>query len=141
MSTTVIQQLLGQHTRQDQDWPVPQRPRCSFPVQIFEMRHNDCMTPSSRLGICILVFLLMVVSSVSGQTPPSTHPTERPAPPTRDPHTPGYVAAKELADGANPPANADGNFIIGPTHQVPPETATQGDVPKGTVIEFMMNSS
>ena len=40
----------------------------------------------------------------------------RPTPPTRDPHTPGYVAAKELPDGAVPPADVDGNFIIGPTH-------------------------
>ena len=37
----------------------------------------------------------------------------RPQPPTRDPHTPGYVTAKELPDGTLPPANADGNFIIG----------------------------
>ncbi len=41
---------------------------------------------------------------------------QRPGPPTRDPHTPGYVTAKELPDGTNPPANADGNFILGPTH-------------------------
>ena len=33
----------------------------------------------------------------SAQTPP---PAARPAPPTRDPNTPGYVAAKELPDGA-----------------------------------------
>ena len=43
-------------------------------------------------------------------------PPARPTPPTRDPHTPGYVTAKELPDGAVPPADADGNFIIGPTH-------------------------
>src|SRR5271168_1723090 len=63
------------------------------------------------------------------------------APPTRDPHTPGYVAAKELPDGANPPANVDGNFILGPTHETSSEMAAQGDVPKGTVIEFTMNSA
>jgi enterochelin esterase-like enzyme len=106
------------------------------------MRQNDCMTPSPRgLGICLLVFLLMVVSSVSGQTPPAAQATVRPASPTRDPHTVGYVAAKELPDGANPPANVDGNFIIGPTHEAPTATAPQGDIPKGTVIEFTMKSS
>ena len=42
-------------------------------------------------------------------------------PPTRDPHSPGYVAAKELPDGANAPADADGNFILGPTHHPAPE--------------------
>ena len=36
--------------------------------------------------------------------------------PTRDPHTPGYVKAKELPDGDSPSPKADGNFIIGPTH-------------------------
>ncbi len=41
----------------------------------------------------------------------------RPAPPARDPNTPGYVQAKELPDGSVPPADADGNFIIGPTHK------------------------
>src|SRR6185369_13895210 len=39
--------------------------------------------------------------------------TPRPTPPTRDPHTPGYVKAKELPDGANAPAKEDGNFILG----------------------------
>jgi iron(III)-enterobactin esterase len=64
----------------------------------------------------------------------------RPTPPTRDPHTPGYVTAKELSDGTNPPANADGNFIIGPTHNPAPEMSVQ-DVPQGSVFEFTMNSA
>jgi iron(III)-enterobactin esterase len=76
-----------------------------------------------------------------GQTAPAAQHTERPTPPTRDSHTAGYVEAKELPDGANPPANADGNFIIGPTYWAPPETAAQGGIPKGTVIEFTMKSS
>jgi len=61
--------------------------------------------------------------------------------PTRDPHTPEFVAAKELPDGANPPVNADGNFILGPTHKPAPETTTQPGIPQGKVIEFVMNSS
>ena len=65
----------------------------------------------------------------------------RPTPPTRDPHTPGYVMATELPDGASPPADADGNFIIGPTHNPAPEMAVQDNVPHGTVYNFMMNSS
>jgi enterochelin esterase family protein len=72
--------------------------------------------------------------------PPAQHP-DRAAPPTRDPNTPGYVTAKELPDGANPPANADGNFIIGPTHNAAPEMSSRADAPKGTVIEFTMKSS
>jgi predicted alpha/beta superfamily hydrolase len=65
----------------------------------------------------------------------------RPAPVTRDPNTPGYVAATELPDGANPPANADGNFIIGPTHEFPLDARANNVVPHGAVIEFTMNSS
>jgi enterochelin esterase-like enzyme len=75
------------------------------------------------------------------QTPPS--PPARPkrqAPPTRDPPTPGYVTAKELPDGAVPPADTEGNFIIGPTHQRAPEMAAQEDVPKGQVYDFVMRS-
>jgi iron(III)-enterobactin esterase len=64
----------------------------------------------------------------------------RPTPPTRDPHTPGYVAAKELPDGTVPPPNADGNFIIGPTHKPAPEIASGEATPNGTVVEFTMNS-
>lgn len=65
----------------------------------------------------------------------------RPRPPTRDPHTTGFVKAKELPDGAVPPANVDGNFIIGPTHAPAPEMAVREGVPKGTVYEFTMQSS
>ena len=65
----------------------------------------------------------------------------RPIPPTRDPHTPGYVQAKELPDGATPPANQDGNFILGPTHNPAPEMTVQENVPKGKVYEFVMEST
>jgi len=64
----------------------------------------------------------------------------RPVPPTRDPNTPGYVKAKELPDGAVPPVNVDGNFIIGPTHNPAPEMTVQEAVPQGTVHEFTMES-
>ena len=65
---------------------------------------------------------------------------DRPTPPTRDPHTPGYVKATELPDGAVPPADADGNFIIGPTHNISPDVAADGKIVNGTVFEFTMNS-
>lgn len=61
--------------------------------------------------------------------------------PTRDPHAPGYVAAKELPDGAVPPADVDGNFIIGPTHTPAPETVAREGVPRGTVYTFTMSSA
>ena len=68
-------------------------------------------------------------------------PATRPVPPTRDPNTPGYVQAKELPDGAVPPADADGNFIIGPTHNPAPEMTVQEGVPQGTVSTFTMSSA
>jgi enterochelin esterase family protein len=103
---------------------------------------NDQMTLVPRsLGIPVLISLIAVLNPVSGQSPPSAQRTERPTPPTRNPHSPGYVTAKELPDGANPPANTDGNFIIGPAPDVPPETSVQDGTPRGTVIEFILNSS
>jgi iron(III)-enterobactin esterase len=65
----------------------------------------------------------------------------RPTPPTHDPHTPGFVAAKELPDGTVPPADAEGNFILGPTHQPAPEMTLQTNVPHGAVIEFTLSSA
>jgi enterochelin esterase-like enzyme len=64
----------------------------------------------------------------------------RPTPPARDPHTPGYVEAKELPDGEVPPADAEGNFILGPTHNPAPEMTVADGVPRGKVIEFVMRS-
>jgi iron(III)-enterobactin esterase len=65
----------------------------------------------------------------------------RPAPPTRDPNTPGYVTAKELPDGLNPPVNADGTFVIGPTHNPAPAMSVHEGVPQGAVYVFTMNSA
>jgi len=60
--------------------------------------------------------------------------------PTRDPHTPGYVSATELPDGANPSPYSNGNFIIGPTHNPARESVIQGNVPQGTIYRFTMDS-
>ena len=107
------------------------------------MLHNDTMNriPHS-LSICLLIGLVAVFHPVSGQSAAPGQHTERPAPPTRDPGTPGYVAAKELPDGSNPPWNVDGNFILGPSHDVPADEGVRGSmIPKGNVIEFTMKSS
>ncbi len=64
----------------------------------------------------------------------------RPTPPTRDPHSPGFVAAKELPDGANAPRDADGNFIIGPSHNRAPEMTVRKGVPQGEVFNLTMRS-
>jgi hypothetical protein len=89
--------------------------------------------------------VIAVAGSGFGQSVPSAQSsvphTDRPVPPTRDPNSPGYVAAKELPDGSVPPPNADGNFIIGPTHNPAPELSAQSDRINGSVIEFTMSSA
>ena len=85
-----------------------------------------------------------VGAAPAAATPPAqaAAPGPRPpTPPTRDPNTPGYVTAKELPDGAVPPPDADGNFIIGPTHNPAPEMVVQEGVPQGTVYNFTMSSA
>jgi iron(III)-enterobactin esterase len=96
------------------------------------------------LSIAFLISLITDVKPAMAQAPTaSTEPTRppRPTPPMRDPNAPGYVAAKDLPDGALPPANADGNFILGPTHNPAPEMTAQEGVPQGTVFEFTMESA
>jgi enterochelin esterase-like enzyme len=106
-----------------------------------------------------LLNIATIISLTAGTSPaiaqaPSTPPApqqssapkvtfmpSRPTPPTRDPHTPGYVKANELPDGANAPANADGNYILGPTHTPAPEMSSQEGVLQGSIIEFTMNSA
>jgi enterochelin esterase-like enzyme len=71
----------------------------------------------------------------------TVQPPARPTPPTRDPSTPGYVTARELPDGAVPPADADGNFVVGPTHTPAPETTVNDGVPQGAVCNLTMSSA
>ena len=89
-----------------------------------------------------IFFLLGACAALApAQTPSAPVPSAHPKPPVRDPLNPGYVAARALPDGATPPATADGNFILGPTHNPAPEISAQPDVPRGTVIEFTMDST
>lgn len=100
------------------------------------------------LSTALLITLVTCLEMVSAQAPPAAQTTPaatgrppRPPAPTRDPHTPGYVEAKELPDGEVPPASADGNFIIGPTHKPAPEATVQDGVPHGTIYNFTMESA
>ena len=60
--------------------------------------------------------------------------------PTRDPHSPNYPPAKDLADGVPVPVNANGNFILGPHHTPASEAAVRSDVAKGRLVSFTMTS-
>ncbi len=107
--------------------PASSQP-CRHPCRHTSLVERARATRLPGLLWCVLPLLL------AAQAP-------RPTPPTRDPHTPGYVTAKELPDGANAPANADGNFILGPTHNPAPEMTAQEGVPQGTVFNFTMESA
>ncbi len=65
----------------------------------------------------------------------------RRGPPARDPSSPGYVEAKELPDGAVPPANVDGNFILGPTHTRAADSEVHPGVPQGAIFNLTMKSA
>jgi iron(III)-enterobactin esterase len=94
-----------------------------------------------------LISMACLIGVMAGFNPANSQPPQaparpaRPTPPTRDPHTPGYVTATELPDGANAPADADGNFILGPTHNPASEMTVKEDVPHGAVYTFTMQSS
>ena len=92
--------------------------------------------------------LMMICTSAAIAQPAATAPAGagraggRPPAPVRDPLAPGYVKATELPDGAVPPVEADGNFIIGPTHTPAPEMSQiQDAAAKGTIYRFTMRSS
>ncbi len=74
------------------------------------------------------------------EVPPAAPRLPRPVAPVRDPHTPGYVTATELPDGAVPDQKQNGNFILGPTHTPAPELADPNRALDGTVVEFTLNS-
>jgi enterochelin esterase-like enzyme len=100
------------------------------------------MTSRHALKFATSALFFTAVSIASAQASPATpaQPQTRPTPPTRDPHTPGYVQAKELPDGTIPSPAADGNFIIGPTHPPAPGMMSP-EITNGEVIEFTMNST
>ena len=93
--------------------------------------------------------------SNNGTVPPDANTRDRSAPffidtagldfhttpPTRDPANPAYPAATELADGALPSPDRDGNFIIGRTHRPAPQTVVDPRVPHGAVRSFTMSSA
>src|SRR5829696_4685652 len=100
------------------------------------------MPLTASLTLALITAAAPQVPAPAAPPPPAQAATPpRPTPPTRDPKTPGYVTAKELPDGAVPPADADGNFIIGPTHPKAPEMTPQDGVPLGTVHNLEMKSS
>jgi len=107
------------------------------------MRSRYVIGPVLALSLCAADSMAQVAPAPPSTAAPAQAPAAppRPTPPTRDPHTPGYVTARELPDGAIPPLDVEGNFIIGPTHSPAPEMAVQEGVPQGTIYNLTMNSA
>ncbi len=98
------------------------------------MRENRFVVRISSLFLTSLCFL----SCLSAQPPAAK--AARPVPPTRDPHTPGFVKATELSDSTLPSPTANGNFIVGPTHTPAPEMSPSEAVPRGAIYNFTVES-
>jgi len=121
------------------------------------MKRAVTVLVAALLSIASTAFDVMAepgCGSFNGLVPPGANTTDRSAPffidttgldlrtapPTRDPSNPSYPRATELPDGTLPPAGAEGNFIIGPTHAPAPETLAKAGVPRGTATSFTMSS-
>ncbi len=89
-----------------------------------------------KIKLSRIAFLLCLTAGVE-----LAFAADRPRSSGRDPHTPGFVAAKELPDGAVPPVDAEGNFILGPTHTRAPEMSVRPGVPQGTIHNLTMKST
>jgi len=111
------------------------------------MKRTNLTSGAALLGVALI--LLAAIPPASAQPAPVAPPAPmvpparpaRSAPPTRDPRSPGYVTAQELPDGAVPPADADGNFILGPTHNPAPEMSAPAGGLRGKVYNFTMSSA
>ena len=68
---------------------------------------------------------------------------KRPTPPTRAFDGPGAPEFIRLdgKPGVNPPADANGNFVIGPDYQQPAEAKKKDGVPQGTLKQFIIKST
>ena len=112
-----------------------------FPAPAGLLHFKATLNPMEPMNTRLsnLAFLIALTAGVYPATAADA-PAKRPTPATRDPNTPGYVTAKDLPDGTVPPPDADGNFIIGPTHNRAAEMTVQEGVPQGTVTTITMKS-
>jgi len=115
------------------------------PPESVSFHPKGALMQKTTWSLASIVAVLVVAFGVSALAadPPVRQAARpaRPAPPTRDPNAPGFVKATELPDGQVPPADADGNFIIGRTHKRAAEMTDYPDVPHGTIVNLIMKSS
>ena len=101
------------------------------------------MKPQFSFVAAILLVSMSIAAAQPAAAPaPGAERAARPPAPTRDPLAPGLVKATELPDGQVPPTEADGNFIIGPTHVPAPEMSPVAEgQPKGAIYKFTLRST
>lgn len=113
------------------------------------------------LALRRLVFVVVLLSSVvalgAADAPPVTPappsvPPARPLPPKRAPDGPGAPrfnvagtqpgdTALRAAPGANAPATADGDWLVGPDYISAPELTVVPGAPVGRIEQFVLNSA
>src|SRR5678815_5783936 len=84
-----------------------------------------------QLALSCLAF----VASAPAAEPP------RPTPATRAPDGEGAPAFTRVPAGGNAPADANGNFVIGPDYLPAPELTVVEGVPQGKVQQFTLKSA
>jgi iron(III)-enterobactin esterase len=119
----------------------------SGPIEVSAYRRADM-----RSRITLPIALLTAGAAFLGISPPSRAadatatpppaPAARPTPPTRSPDAPGAPKFTRLdgMPGVNPPADATGNFVIGPDYVRAPELNVVDGVPQGKVEQFTLDS-
>lgn len=106
------------------------------------MKNTYCV----QLAAAALLTSLFAISTNAAEAPatppgPAVQSQARPTPPTRSFDGPGAPTFTVISGvGKNPPANQDGNFVIGPDYVTPPEANVAAGVPQGRVQQFTMDS-
>jgi enterochelin esterase-like enzyme len=110
---------------------------------LFFSRHPFVNPRIPRTFLMVVCIAAALMGRARGADP-------RPQPPTRSPTAPGAPAFTPVGEkpgtlmgavGMNPPADADGDFLIGPDYVPAPELVPAAGVPRGTVVAFTMNSA
>jgi iron(III)-enterobactin esterase len=99
---------------------------------------------SPLLGLTAILALLAHSSGADAPlpTPPPPKQAPKPQPPTRPFDSPDAPKFTRLdgTPGANPPVDADGDFVIGPDYVAAQETKAIEGVPQGKVQQFSIDS-
>ena len=114
---------------------------------------NPAPFRAALLLVCLApTFAPAIARGADAPSPAPAAPPPRPVPPTRPADGPGapvfHVAgakpgdtALRAAPGVNPPADAEGDWLIGPDYVPAPELTVAAGVPQGRVEQFTLDSA